>query len=381
MDHHETGRPASPLAGLPLILMLLLALFVAWREFGGGLGGLFQDAEPRPVTARGELASDEKATIELFREISPSVVHVATNEVRSGRFTMNALEIEQGTGSGFLWNEDGYVVTNFHVVAGGNRWVVSLADRSSHTARLVGADPELDLAVLKIDAPLRTLRPIPIGTSYDLQVGQKVFAIGNPFGLDQTLTTGVISGLGRRIRSITGHAIRDVIQTDAAINPGNSGGPLLDSAGRLVGVNTSILSPSGVSAGVGFAVPVDVVNRVVPKLISNGSEDGESLVVRAGFGITIASESFARLQGVEGVIVSDVLEGSAGERAGLRPIAQREDGSYLMDVIVEVAGRSVRYNHDLFAILRDKAVGEAVEVKFLRGERVRTTEVVLQSLE
>src|SRR5688572_20773324 len=227
-------------------------------------------AEPRAITPRGDLSSDEQSTIELFKRTSPSVVHVTSVDVRRGRLSLNMFEIPQGTGSGFIWDSEGHVVTNFHVIQNGSRAEVTLNDNTVWRASIVGTAPDKDVAVLKIDAPRDKLTKIMVGVSNNLQVGQKVFAIGNPFGLDQTLTTGVISGLGREIQSVTKRPIQGVIQTDAAINPGNSGGPLLDSAGRLIGVNTAIYSPSGAYAGIGFAVPVDIVNRIVPQLVSHG---------------------------------------------------------------------------------------------------------------
>jgi S1-C subfamily serine protease len=227
-------------------------------------------AVSRPVTAREGLFEDEKRTIGIFRQASPSAVHITTLAVRRDRLTRNLSRIPQGTGSGFIWDREGRVVTNYHVIQGADAADVTLADQSVWKARLVGGFPDKDLAVLVIDTPKERLRPVPLGTSHDLEVGQSVFAIGNPFGLDQTLTTGIISALGREIESANGQTIGDVIQTDAAINPGNSGGPLLDSAGRLIGVNTAIQSPSGASAGIGFAIPVDEVNRVVPQLIRDG---------------------------------------------------------------------------------------------------------------
>ncbi|HQY89734.1 MAG TPA: trypsin-like peptidase domain-containing protein, partial [Tepidisphaeraceae bacterium] len=229
-----------------------------------------QAAESRDVTLRGPLAGDELRTIELFKTASPSVVFITTRREQVNPFTQNVNEVPAGTGSGFVWDDQGHIVTNFHVIRGSSSFVVTLSDQSSYEAKFIGAAPTNDLAVLKIDAPVEKLTPLLLGSSHDLQVGQSVFAIGNPFGLDSTLTIGIVSALGRSIQSPAGVTIEEVIQTDAAINPGNSGGPLMDSAGRLVGVNTAIASPSGASAGIGFAVPVDTVNRVVPQLISSG---------------------------------------------------------------------------------------------------------------
>ncbi len=248
------------------------------------------------ITPRGDLAADEKSMIAIFRQASPSVVHITTLAVRQDAFSFDVLQIPQGTGSGFVWDADGHVVTNFHVIQEADAATVTMADHSNWKAHLVGAYPDKDLAVLRVDAPPASLHPIPIGTSHDLQVGQKVFAIGNPFGLDQSLTTGIISALGREIQSVTQRPIKDVIQTDAAINPGNSGGPLLDSAGRLIGVNTAIYSPSGVSAGIGFAIPVDEVNRLVPQLIRHGR------VIRPGLGIQVGPDRLAAELGLSGVL-------------------------------------------------------------------------------
>jgi len=388
MDSYDPNRPSAqprPLVGRGVAFVLLvIALFFTlsgiMRLVGGG--SLFDaGAEAIPITPRGDLAADEQSTIELFRAVSPMVVHITTKELARSFWNRNPMEIPRGTGSGFTWGDEGYIVTNLHVIAGGNRWDVHLADGSRYEGRLVGYAAEFDLVVLKIEAPTRKLRPTPVGTSRDLQVGQKVFALGSPFGiaLDRTLTTGVISGLGRRIRSISGDTIDDVIQTDAAINPGNSGGPLFDSAGRLIGVNTSIASAGGGSDGIGFAVPVDIVNRVVPLLIRGGEGAGE-VRSRAGLGVIIASESFTQLQGVEGVIVESVQEGSAAELAGLRPIDQLPDGHYQMDIIKALGGHPTRTNHDLLEALRDREPGERIELVFERGGQERRVELVLDDL-
>ena len=282
-----------------LALVVGLVLYVLWKDVLSR-PRLNPDADARPVMARGDLASDEAATIELFEATSPSVVHISTlrrQAVREGFFRTNILEIPEGTGSGFVWDEAGHVVTNFHVLQGGNEFQVRLSDQSEYRASVIGGSPEFDLAVLQIDAPRSSLVPIPIGESRSLRVGQKTFAIGNPFGLDQTLTTGVISGLEREILSVGGTPIRGVVQTDAAINPGNSGGPLLDSAGRLIGVNTAIKSPSGAYAGVGFAVPVDTVNRIVPQILREGHAR------RGGIGVHLAPSAIARRMGMRGALI------------------------------------------------------------------------------
>jgi len=250
------GRPSG--MSWPVVLLLLLTVVLIMRVTErGGLSVLYREAEPRTVTPRGDLAEDEKTTIEVFQRVSPSVVHITAVDQIYNNLTRDATEVPAGVGSGFIWSEDGYIVTNHHVISKAEGVMVTFADGTAMKGRVVGHAPDQDLAVIKVEAPPDTLHPITIGSSSDLVVGQKVFVIGNPFGLDHTLTTGTISGLGRSIRTESKRLIPDIIQTDAAINPGNSGGPLLDSAGRLIGVTTAIFSPSGASAGIGFSVPVD----------------------------------------------------------------------------------------------------------------------------
>jgi S1-C subfamily serine protease len=271
-----------------------------------------------------------------------------------------------------VWDDRGHVVTNFHVIQNSSVARVTLADQTTWEAEVVGVAPEKDLAVLRIEAPRRSLRPIPVGTSTDLKVGQKVLAIGNPFGLDQTLTTGVISALGREIESVARIPIRDVIQTDAAINPGNSGGPLLDSAGRLIGVNTAIYSPSGAYAGIGFAIPVDTVNWVVPELIAKGK------IERPTLGVEMVSASVVPNLDVDGALVMRVQRGSGADRAGLRGTSRDAFGRVqLGDVIVEVAGRPVLSTDDLLLALDRRRAGESVEVTFIRDGRRQTVNVRL----
>jgi S1-C subfamily serine protease len=333
-------------------------------------------AASRSVVPRGELWSDEKSTITLFRQASPSVVNITAIGVQRDLFTLNLYQIPQGTGSGFIWDRNGNVITNFHVIQEADAAQVTLGDQSTWKARVVGVAPDKDLAVLRIDAPADRLRPIPVGTSKDLQVGQYVFAIGNPFGLDQTLTTGVISALGREIESVTRRPIQGVIQTDAAINPGNSGGPLLDSAGRLIGVNAAIYSPSGTSAGIGFAIPVDTVNRIVPELIRYGK------VTRPGIGVQIAEEQLAERLGVTGVLVVDVVPGSAAAKAGIRPTRRESSGRVqLGDVIVAIDGTKVESPNDLFLLLERYKVGDVVNVSLLRDGKIVQTKVALTAVQ
>jgi S1-C subfamily serine protease len=291
------------------------------------------------------------------------------------RFLLRPLEVPQGMGSGFVWDERGYVVTNVHVLQGASRALITLSDGSRYEGIPVGGDADFDIAVLKIDAPRDKLTAVPIGTSKDLLVGQKVFAIGNPFGLDQTLTTGIISGLEREIMADPrGEPIRGVIQTDAAINPGNSGGPLLDSAGRLIGINTAIYSTSGASAGVGFAVPVDTVNKVVPILIQRGSTTPPIM------GVTIASEQVAREIGVTGLVIDSVTPGSGAARAGLRSLeVSTTSNEVRADVIVAIEGKRVESFADIKQALMSHQPGDTVEVEILReGSRMKV-EVVLQA--
>ena len=310
---------------------------------------------------------DEANNIEVFERASPSVVNITNSRLVRSFYSLNPQEVPQGSGTGFVWNADGYIVTNFHVVQQADRVMVTLQDGTTYDAEPVGADPDKDLAVLKIEAPDRKLIPITPGDSSQLQVGRKVIAIGNPFGLDTTMTVGVVSALGREIR--------DVIQTDAAINPGNSGGPLLNSLGELVGVNTAIYSPSGASSGIGFAIPVNTVKRIVPELIAYGRVQTPVL------GITRLPqpEYYRRLWGIDGVIVLDVVEGSDPERLGMRGIVRVERGRIrLGDVIIEVAGQPVRNEDDLAAIIEQYEAGDVVEVKTRRDNRLLTYEVELQ---
>ncbi len=305
------------------------------------------------------LTPDEQATISLFEGASPSVCFITTSNVRRDYFTRNIMEIPRGSGSGFVWDRKGHIVTNFHVVKGANRLQVTLADQTSYTAELIGAAPEKDLAILKIDAPREKLSPIPVGTSENLRVGQSVFAIGNPFGLDQTLTTGIVSALGREIESVGGIPIRDVIQTDAAINPGNSGGPLLDSSGRLIGVNTAIYSPSGASAGIGFSIPVDVVRWVVPELIAYGK------IKRPSLGVELTRP----LRDIKGALVYEVIPGSSAEQAGIQPTQINRYGQVrLGDIIIRMNDAQITSNNDLILELEKYQPGDVVDLGLIRND-------------
>lgn len=313
-----------------------------------------------PVTV---ITTQEKATIDLFENSAPSVAFITTKGLQQDRYSRRVYEVPAGTGSGFIWDTLGHVVTNFHVIKEGQKWEVTLSDQTIWEADLVGYEPRKDLAVLKINAPLEKLKPIPVGTSFDLRVGQSVFAIGNPFGLDQSLTTGIVSALGREIESVARIPIRDVIQTDAAINPGNSGGPLLDSSGRLIGVNTAIYSPSGASAGIGFSVPVDIVNWVVPDLVKFGE------VQRPVLGIELVPEQYMDRWGFDGAMISDIVPGGGAEKAGLRPARQNQRGNVsLGDIITHIEGIPTESNYDLMLALEKYKPGDTVAIDILREE-------------
>ncbi|GAA0138706.1 serine protease [Lithospermum erythrorhizon] len=349
------------------------------------------------VTPAKKLQSDELATVRLFQENTPSVVYITNLAARQDAFTLDVLEVPQGSGSGFVWDRDGHIVTNYHVIRGASDVKVTIADQTTYDAKIVGFDQDKDVAVLRIDAPKEKLRPIPIGVSADLLVGQKVFAIGNPFGLDHTLTTGVISGLRREISSAaTGRPIQDVIQTDAAINPGNSGGPLLDSSGNLIGINTAIYSPSGASSGVGFSIPVDTVGGIVDQLVKFGK------VTRPILGIKFAPDQSVEQLGVSGVLILDAPpDGPAGKAVklyscynleslldqtlinccfqGLKSTKRDAYGRLVLgDIITSVNGKKVSNGSDLYRILDQCKVGEKVTVEVLRGENLEKIPVTLE---
>ena len=361
---------------VPLFLLLVLVAVVAWWLAPHLNFRSVHDpnAAPRPVAARGDLMELEKTTIDIFKASSPSVVHITTLALEQNPLTDDVESIPQGTGSGFVWDENGHIVTNFHVIRNAGAAKVSMADQSVYDARLVGTFADKDIAVLHVDAPKSKLHPILVGSSHDLQVGQSAFAIGNPYGLDHTITRGIVSALGRQIKSVRGNLIKNVIQTDAAINPGNSGGPLLDSAGRLIGINTAIYSPSGSSIGIGFAIPVDEVNRVVPQLIRSGK------VVRPALGIYPAEDQTnAKLLSVlgsqnntenrEGLVFYDVKPGSGAQKARLQPL-RRRNRLITGDIIVAVDGKAIKSESDLYSVMDEHKVGDQVSVTIIRdGEK------------
>ncbi len=317
----------------------------------------------------------ERQTVEIFEQVSPSVVSVANRAlVRGGFLGLTLYEMERGAGSGFVWDKQGHIISNYHVIHKASSVNVTMRNGSSYEARIVGVDPDRDLAVLKIEAPEHVLVPVTAGNSQNLQVGQTALAIGNPFGLDTTLTVGVVSALGRTITSMTDRKISDVIQTDAAINPGNSGGPLLDSGGRLIGVNTAIISPSGAYAGVGFAVPVDTVKRIVPQLIEHGR------VRRVGMGVELLPDHISRRSGIEGVGILSVVPRGPAARAGLEGVKQLRGGLYFGDIIVAIADVPVTNTDDYAAVMEACKDGETVRIVVVRDGRKRELKVTLQEM-
>jgi S1-C subfamily serine protease len=312
------------------------------------------------------LIPDEKNTIEIFSRVSPAVVFINTSSIQRSFFTLDVSEVPEGSGSGFLWDANGFIVTNHHVIQGAKRILVTLGDKTVLQAKVIGADPSVDVAVIKIEAKKTPF--VTLGDSSKLIVGQKVLAIGNPFGLDRTLTTGVVSALGREIDSPNRRKIRDVVQTDAPINPGNSGGPLLNSSGQVIGMNTSIYSPSGASAGIGFAVPINTLKRVVPQLMRYGK------VIRPSFGITMVNDHVAQKNGIEGVVVGEVFSGGPAAKAGMRELKVTASGEvYLGDVVTGIEKTSspgeiirVRNTDDLFNALESCQPGEKIKVRVKR---------------
>jgi S1-C subfamily serine protease len=385
MDVIEPPPASSPVMAAPrarrawrwLVLAAVAGLAAA---AGFGVPRLVEsrtEASPRAITPRGQLLADEQAQIDVFRKTSPSVVHITTLEAQRDFYSLNVQQVPRGTGTGFVWDERGHIVTNFHVIQGASAARVTLSDQSTHKAMLVGAFPDRDLAVLRIEVPAAKAPPLPLGTSRDLAVGQKVHAIGNPFGLDQTLTTGIVSALNREIESINQRTIRGVIQTDAAINPGNSGGPLLDSAGRLIGVNTAIYSPSGASAGIGFAIPVDEVNRIVPRLIRDGR------FVRPAIGITAGQAGLNRALNLPaGVVLVQVTTNGPAARAGLQPFRRASGGDIVGgDVITSVDNEPVKDLDDMLTLLERRAPGDTVTLSVWRNGSTRRQPVTLVAAE
>lgn len=355
--------------GYWVLIGLAMIAAMMYFEYSGDRGRRL-DSRPRTIEPRGELANFEKATIEIFSIASPSVVYIFTENAVSGFFGDG--QVRQGAGSGFLWDNLGHVVTNYHVVQGAGRIQVRMDSGEAIESTLVGGSQDYELAVVRLRSVPEGLLPIPVGSSDDLMVGQAVFAIGNPYGLSRTLTTGVISALDRRLPTAPGREVVGVIQTDAAINPGNSGGPLLDSAGRLIGINTAILSGSGSSAGIGFAVPADVINAIVPQLISKGK------IPRPGIGIAALSEEAAANLNIVGVVIDRVQPGSEAEKAGLEGIDYNR--RLLGDIIIGVDGQEITSILEFTRILQQLEIGRTITLKVQHGEQTRMVNVKIMDI-
>jgi S1-C subfamily serine protease len=322
------------------------------------------------------LPAAEQNVINIFKRVSPSVVAVANKAVLQDIFDATLYEVPQGAGSGFVWDKEGHIISNFHVIYGASAIQVTLQDGTTYNAEVVGLDPDEDIAVLKIAAPRASLTPIEPGRSGNLQVGQTVLAIGNPFGLDTSLSVGVVSALGRNITSLNRRTIHNVIQTDAAINPGNSGGPLLDSSGLLIGMNTAIVSPSGAYAGVGFAVPVDTIQRAVPQLLKTGS------VERPSLGVRLAPPQISRQALNRGTAILSVVPGSAADRANLKGIRQTRRGEIVFgDIILEIDGVAVNSAEDVSAAVDRRQVGDEIRITVQRGDTPRTVTAKIRKAE
>lgn len=388
---HPDSKSKTAIGGqarlMPMLVVWGAVFLLVWTLIrpGNGAAQLNPNSQPRDVTPRGDLSAEEQSNIAIFHRTSPAVVYVTSTSLRRNIFSLNVMEIPEGTGSGFLYDADGHIVTNFHVimrvmsgdgkVQPGFRCRVTLSDRSEYDAQIVGIEPDKDIAVLRIDVPKAKLSPLSIGTSHDLQVGQKVFAIGNPFGLDQTLTTGIVSALGREIRSVNGRTIRDVIQTDAAINPGNSGGPLLDGTGRLIGMNTQIATTSGSSAGIGFAVPVDIINQIVPDIIRYGGWK------RPVLGVNLVDDRIVRTQlGLRGILIDSIRPDSGAAKAGLRGTLVDGEGyiRQLGDLIVKINETDVSTSIELKDALDAFKAGDSVTVVYVRDGKRESAQVELQ---
>ena len=331
--------------------------------------------EPRSVTARGELSLMEKSNIDIFQQSSPSVVYITTLADTLNLWTRDITRIPRGTGSGIIWDNQGHIITNYHVLQGVSAVRIRLSDQRTFSATLIGVSPDHDLAVLRIPMTTNMPKPLPIGTSHNLQVGQITYAIGNPFGLDQTLTTGIVSALNRTLPNNNNSYIEGLIQTDAAINPGNSGGPLLDSAGRLVGINTAIYSPSGVYAGIGFALPVDTVNRIVPKIIKDGHYQ------RPKLGITInenLNKKIGKELGIFGVAVIEVQPNSAAEKSGLKGVSVENNIIVYGDIIVGIDQHKIESNKMLLSTLEKYNIDDTVKVKFFRKNQAKEVSLILE---
>ncbi len=385
----ETSPPnrpyESPTSGDPhlmarsvVVLFLVGAVaagFLWWWNSSVAVSGIDPTAESRTPAPASALNSQERANIAIYERVSPCVVQVTNLGEQTDGINLDVQQVPQGVGSGFVWDQDGHIVTNYHVVEGASGARVTLSDHATYEARNIWADPDHDVAVLWIKAPKDRLHPIVVGSSHDLKVGQIAYALGDPFGLDETMTAGIVSALGRQIETSNGRQIQGVIQTSAPLNPGNSGGPLLDSGGRLIGMNTAILSPSGAFAGIGFAIPIDEVNHVVPQLIQHGK------IVRPRLGVQVAADETAQRLGVEqGVLIVKVMPNSAAAQAGLQGTRRGPSGDIeIGDVVVAVDGKPVANSRDLNEALAQHKVGDSVTLTIVREGKRQDLRVTLGS--
>ncbi|MBL8148899.1 MAG: trypsin-like peptidase domain-containing protein [Blastocatellia bacterium] len=372
-----------------LLISLLSATFAAamvlmyeryWRvaePVVGARSSEYKDSQPKPV----KLSDDENNNIQIYDQVSPGVVNITSTSYQEDFWGFDVYP-QQGTGSGSIIDTSGHILTNYHVIRGAQKLEVVLSDKSTYDARIVGADPDNDLAVIKIEAPAEKLHVIKLGSSSSLQIGQKVLAIGNPFGLDRTLTSGIISGLGRPLKASNGRTIDNVIQTDASINPGNSGGPLLNTAGEIIGINTAIYSPSGGSVGIGFAVPVEIAKNILPDLIKHGR------VLRPWLGIAtrpLTPRIVSRLDVPvkEGLIITGVLPDGPAGKAGIVGSEQYEirGNRYHLfgDILTKVENQEIKSDEDLYRALKDRKPKETVQVEIYRDGKPMRLNVQLEA--
>ncbi|HEX8846775.1 MAG TPA: trypsin-like peptidase domain-containing protein [Pyrinomonadaceae bacterium] len=372
---------ARQIIGIALLSSIFAAgAVVVFNRFSGQIqhrsSAAFSETPPEGITDP-RLATDEQNNVEVYKALSPGVVYITSTSYQRGFF--GEIEEGQGSGSGSVIDERGNILTNYHVIEGAQKLTVRFGGDKTYPARVIGGDPDTDLAVIKVEAPREQLTIVPLGDSDKLVVGQKVLAIGNPFGMDRTLTTGVISGLQRPIRARNGRPIEGAIQTDASINPGNSGGPLLNSHGQMIGINSQILSPSGASAGVGFAIPVNIAKRIVPQLLQYGVVRRPKLGI-VPYNIKGIDRTQVRLPVSEGVMIYSMDPNGGAAAAGLQPLRQMEDGEIILgDIIVAIDGEKVSTSDDLYRILDKHQVGDTVKVEVARESGRVTVSVRLMA--
>jgi S1-C subfamily serine protease len=363
------GTPVSEASQTPLDTRSQAAPTPGMESGSGPMAGAPQTTA---AAANAQLTEDEQNTIDIVRKTKNSVVFITNLQYVRDFFYSSDQPVPQGSGSGFVWDDQGHVVTNFHVIAEGDKFMVSLPNQKQVEAKLIGREPNKDIAVLKLSENVSDITPVTIGTSRDLQVGQKVIAIGNPFGFDHTVTKGIVSALGRSMPGAGGVTIREMIQTDASINPGNSGGPLLDSAGELIGMNTMIASPSGTSSGVGFAVPVDTIRKIVPQIIRFGK------VTEPDLGVTFIHDEYARRAGLRGAVIREVPRDSPAYEAGLRGLSRDNRGRlFVGDIIVGIDETKIASYDDLYNALDSRKIGDTVTLTVDKAGKIRMVRIVL----